>query len=152
MWCHIDCMLFSKKINGVIQIFQRCCAHWDPTASKLQLLVEKQQENERPFFRKCLFSMMNEDCCEPPRQPAALTTHHTGSDVMTPLTDFGTINQPSVTVTLHGENFSSATGEKKCQQHVRGLGWKYCISACTVHWIWQVVTWCSSHCCGRFAD
>lgn len=48
--------------------------------------------------------MMNEDCCEPLMEPAALTTHCTKCDVMTSLSDFGSINHPTVTVTLHRES------------------------------------------------
>lgn len=61
--------------------------------------------------------MMNEDCCEPLMEPAALTAHRTESDVMTSLSDFGTINQPTVTA-LRRENFSLVTLKEKCRQHV----------------------------------
>jgi len=51
--------------------------------------------------------MMNEDCCKPLMESAALTKHCTKSDVTTSLCDFETINQPEVTE-LHRENFNLA--------------------------------------------
>lgn len=65
---------------------------------------------------------MNEDCCEPLMEPAALTTHCTKCDVMTSLSDFGSINHPTVTVTLHRE--SLVTHGKKCEHASRHLGLK----------------------------
>lgn len=50
-------------------------------------------------------------------EPAALTAHCTKPDVMTSLSDFGTINQPTVTA-LRRENFSLVTLKEKCRQHV----------------------------------
>lgn len=66
--------------------------------------------------------MMNEDCCEPLMEPAALTTHCTKSDVMTSLFDFWTINHLTVTARQHTE-FQLSYSKEKCQQRVRrGLG------------------------------
>lgn len=54
--------------------------------------------------------MMNEDC-EPLMEPAALTTRCTKVDVMTSLSDLGTINQPTVTDGISATLLSSMCAE-----------------------------------------